>query len=113
MLGAALVLIGCVAQAYALWHIKSIVGFEVCMCVILLGLGFIFTTTNTLAMNEGREHAGEASALLGIMGYIVGGIVSPLVGIGEVLHSTAIVFVALGILIAISALLTRRLTPEM
>lgn len=113
MLGAALVLIGCVAQACALWHIKSIVGFEVCMCVILLGLGFIFTTTNTLAMNEGREHAGEASALLGIMGYIVGGIVSPLVGIGEVLHSTAIVFLALGVLIAISALLTRRLTPEM
>ena len=37
--------------------------------------------------------AGEASSLLGIAGYVVGAVVSPLVGLGNVLHSTAIAYV--------------------
>lgn len=111
--GAALVLVGSVAQAAALWMVKSIAVFEVCMGVMLFGLGLIFTTTNTLAMNEGRQHAGEASSLLGIGGYVVGAIVSPLVGLGNVMHSTAIAFVVLAILISVAALAARRLTPDL
>lgn len=111
--GAGLLAAGIAAQAIALWHIHSLWMFETCMCVSLLGLGLIFSTTNTLAMNEGREHAGEASAVLGVAGYAVGAVVSPLVGIGNILHSTAIVFVALAVLTGAFALLTRRMPPDL
>lgn len=111
--GAGLLAAGIAAQAISLWHIHSLWMFETCMCVSLLGLGLIFSTTNTLAMNEGREHAGEASAVLGVAGYAVGAVVSPLVGIGNILHSTAIVFVALAVLTGAFALLTRRMPPDL
>lgn len=111
--GAGLLAAGIAAQAIALWHIHSLWIFETCMCVSLLGLGLIFSTTNTLAMNEGREHAGEASAVLGVAGYAVGAVVSPLVGIGNILHSTAIVFIALAVLTGEFALLTRRMPPDL
>ena len=52
-----------------------------------------FTSTTTLAMECQRENAGVASALLGAMGFAFGGIVSPLVGLGNILTSTGLVFV--------------------
>ncbi len=112
-LGCLFVTIGVAAQAYALWHVKSFILFEVCMVTILFGLGLIFTVSNTLSMNEGRDHAGEASSVLGIVGYIIGAIVSPLVGVGNVLHSTAITYCVLAILILICALAARRLAPDL
>ncbi len=111
--GAALILAGCIGQALALYNVRSILLFEVCMGAILTGLGLVFTTTNTLAMNEGRQSAGEASSLLGIAGYVVGGVVSPLVGVGNVMHSTAITFVILALLIATTAFLSKRIAPDL
>ncbi len=64
-------------------------------------------------MNEGRQHAGEASAVLGVAGYAVGAVVSPLVGMGDILHSTAIVFVALTVITGVFALLTRHIAPDL
>lgn len=52
-----------------------------------------FTSTTALAMDCQRENAGTASALLGAVGFAAGGIVSPLVGLGNILSSTGIVFV--------------------
>lgn len=83
------------------------------MIPALFALGMIFTASNTLAMNEGRAQAGEASAVLGVVGYIVGAIVSPLVGIGEVLHSTAITFVIVTVFIVICAHGSRLLPPDL
>lgn len=51
--------VGC--EAVALWCVHSLLVFEIFMVIILLGLGLIFTTANTLSMNEGRAKAGEAS----------------------------------------------------
>jgi len=45
--------------------------------------------------------AGEASSLLGIAGYVVGAIVSPLVGLGNVLHSTAIAYVIVTLVVIV------------
>lgn len=83
------------------------------MIVILFALGLIFSTTNTLAMNEGRSQAGEASSVLGISGYVFGAIVSPLVGIGDVLHSTAIVFVSLTVLVIICSFGSKAIAPDL
>lgn len=111
--GAILIAIGAVAQAVALWSIHSIWVFEICMALILFGLGLIFTTSNTLAMNEGRDKAGEASALLGVAGYIVGAVASPMVGIGNLMHSTAITFVAIAVLLCVFAVMSRRVAVDL
>ena len=105
-------LFGVAGEATALYLIHSIWVYEAGMVVILFGLGLIFTTSNTLAMNEGRARAGEASSILGVSGYIVGAIVSPLVGLGNVLHSTALVYIALALLVFLFATSSRRLAPR-
>lgn len=111
--GAVVMAVGVLAEAVALYCIHSILLYEIFSIVMLFGLGLIFTTANTLAMNEGRESAGEASALLGISGYVVGAAVSPIVGIGNVLHSTAITYVLLGIVAFAFALASRRLASDL
>ena len=111
--GAWILAVGIVAESIALWHIHSIWVFEACMVVALFGLGNIFTASNTLAMNEGRAQAGEASSILGIAGYIVGAIVTPVVGIGNILHSSAVTFVIITAAVLIFALLTRTLPADL
>ena len=83
------------------------------MVTMLFAGGMIFSVSNTLAMNEGRAKAGEASALLGVSGYIVGAIVAPLAGIGNVMHSTAIVFLVLLAFVLVFSFLTYRLKPDL
>lgn len=87
--------------------------FELLLLPILFCSGMIFTVGNTLAMNEGRHTAGDASALLGIVGYIFGAIVSPLMGQGNVLHATAIAFVSMPVLVLVMAYLSYRLAPDL
>ena len=79
---------------------------------MLFAGGMIFSVTNSLAMNEGRAQAGEASALLGVSGYLVGAIVAQLVGIRNILHSTAIVFLVLLLLVVIFSVWTFRLKSD-
>lgn len=112
-LGAWIMLAGVTLQAVALYNIHNIWIFEGAMVVILFSLGLIFSTTNTLAMNEGRSQAGEASSILGIGGYIVGAVVSPLVGMGNILHSTALVYIALAIVIFICSQASSHLSPDL
>lgn len=107
--GTSILTIGTIAQALALWRIHSIYVFEICMALILFGLGLIFTTTNTLAMDEGRQNTGEASALLGVAGYIFGAIASPMVGLGTVNHATAITILVLSAITISLALTAKRL----
>ncbi|MCM1309581.1 MAG: multidrug effflux MFS transporter [Bacteroides sp.] len=108
-----IVVIAVGAQAYALWHIHNFWLFEALMVGMLFGMGMIFTASNTLAMNEGRQHAGEASAILGLVGYVVGAIVSPLVGMGNILHSTAWVFIALAINLLVLNIFAYRLPQDL
>lgn len=64
-------------------------------------------------MNEGKAGAGGASAIIGIAGYIFGAIVSPLVGLGDIMHSTAIVFIAVAAIVLVCALFSRRLPVDL
>lgn len=112
-IGTVILLAGVIGEAFALWRIHNLILFEVFAVVILFALGLIFSTTNTLAMNEGRLKAGEASSILGIAGYIVGAVVSPLVGIGNILHSTAIALVLLAILVTIAARASMKIAPDL
>ena len=85
--------------------------YEALMFCLLFGMGMTFTSTTALAMEAQRANAGTASALLGALGFAAGGIVSPLVGIGDIMHSTGIIFVicaCCSMLCTLSALGRRR-----
>ncbi len=72
---------------------SSVWVFEGLLLFLLFTLGLTFTSATTLAMENAREQAGTASALLGAAGFLFGSIVSPLVGLGNILTSTGITFV--------------------
>lgn len=67
--------------------------YELLLVAVLFMMGMTFTTSTALAMECERTNAGTASALLGAVCFSFGGIVSPLVGIGNILVSTGVIFV--------------------
>ena len=108
-----LLVFACV-EAAVMWLLPhTFLAFELLLLPMLFCCGMIFTAGNTLAMNEGRATAGDASALLGMMGYVFGGIVSPLVGQGNILHATGIAFVVIALITLLFAILAFRLQPEL
>lgn len=78
------------------------------------GVGYIFTSASTLSMEEGRKYVGAAAAVLGALGFLFGGIVSPLVGIGEIISTTLIIQSANAVLVLLFALIgyRRRVVPS-
>lgn len=59
--------------------------YEISTIFMLFSIGLVLTGSTTVAMNLGRECAGAASAVVGGIGYIAGGIISPLVSVGNIL----------------------------
>lgn len=114
VVGAAILFVSVSAEAVVLMCADSRFWlYEALLVPSMFALGMIFTMSNTLAMNEGKADAGTASAFLGIVGYIFGAIVPPLVGMGDVLHPTAVTFEALAVLVVVFALLSRRIAPDL
>lgn len=102
-----------IAQCICFYCVNNVWVYEALNLPMLVCLGMLFTVGNTLAMNEGRDCAGDASALIGLMGYIFGSIVSPLVGLGDMLHSTAITIVVLSVLVLIFTRMSRVLPADL
>lgn len=67
--------------------------YELLLIAMLFCMGLTFTSSTALAMECERQRAGTASALLGAASFTFGGVVSPLVGLGDILASTGMVFV--------------------
>lgn len=109
LVGGIISLVSVGLQIPVLWTGKSFWAYEILLLPMLAGLGMIFTVGNTLAMDEGRTQAGDASAVLGIAGYFFGAVVAPLVGIGDVLRSTAVTCCILAVIVLVFAILSRRL----
>ncbi|MDE6410206.1 MAG: multidrug effflux MFS transporter [Muribaculaceae bacterium] len=102
-----------IAQFVCFYTVDNVWVYEALNLPMLVCLGMLFTVGNTLAMNEGRECAGDASALIGLMGYVFGATVSPLVGLGDMLHSTAITILVLSVLVLIFARMSRVLPADL
>ncbi|MDE6637803.1 MAG: multidrug effflux MFS transporter [Muribaculaceae bacterium] len=83
-----------VAEAVVMWFKCPFLLYEIFAIPMLLFSGMIFSSANTLSMEVGRDEAGTASAILSVVKYIFAAVVSPLVGLGDMFHSTAIAFVA-------------------
>lgn len=82
--------------------------FEILLFLLLSMVGLSFTASNALAMESEQDNAGIASALLGTAGYAFGGLVSPLVGIGDMMVSAGILF----LIFSLSACVCARLTTS-
>lgn len=110
---ALMLIIVAAAQFICFYLVDNIWVYEALNLPMIFSLGMLFTVGNTLAMNEGRQCAGDASALIGLAGYVFGATVSPLVGLGNILHSTAITIAALASITLVFAFMSRRLTPDL
>lgn len=87
----------------------SFLVYEGLTFIMLFFMGFIFPSATSLIMDEGRSAIGSASALCGAVSYVFGGLVSPLVGIGDVLQSSSlIVFVSAACALALAIISRRR-----
>lgn len=74
-----------VAGAIAvLLNMSDFIIYELPTFIMLFGIGLVLTGSTSQAMNLGRECAGAASAVIGGIGYIAGGLVSPLVSYGNI-----------------------------
>lgn len=62
--------------------------YEILTFIMLVSVGFILTSATTLAMDEGRSMVGTASAIFGASGFLFGGLVSPIVGLGNIMTTT-------------------------
>lgn len=100
------------AQFFCYLFVDNVWVYEALNLPMLFALGMLFTVGNTLAMNEGRKFAGDASAFLGLAGYVFGAIVSPLVGLGDIERSTGIVILALSALTLVFAHLSKDLPAD-
>lgn len=107
------IFITAIGQAICLYTVNNVWVYDAWNVVLTFCMGMLFTVANTLAMNEGRQCAGDASALIGLTGYIFGGVASPLVGIGNVLHSEAITLLGYSVLVLILTLMARVLPPDL
>ncbi|MDE6854510.1 MAG: multidrug effflux MFS transporter [Muribaculaceae bacterium] len=111
--GAILLMSSVLILSVALWCIDNFWAYELLLLPMLFALGMIFTVTNTLAMNEGKAVAGAASAVLGIVGYIFGAIAAPIVGMGDIMHSTASVMTVLAAITLVFAVRARRIPADL
>ena len=62
--------------------------YESITFIMLFGVGLVLTGATSYAMNLGRKCAGAASAVIGGIGYIAGGVVSPLIGNGNIIATS-------------------------
>lgn len=77
--------------------------YEVAICVMLFFVGITLTSSSGHAMESARGEVGTASALLGAVGFVVGAVVAPLMGLGNMMVSAAIVYVVAALFTALFA----------
>lgn len=84
-IGTFLALTGAIA---AISGLPGFIVYEAPTFVMLFGIGLVLTGSTSQAMNLGRTRAGAASAVIGGIGYIAGGLASPLVSYGNICQTS-------------------------
>ena len=114
LIGSMLIFVMVIFQWCSYLISDSFICYEIFTFLMMNGVGYIFTSASTLSMEEGRKYVGAAAAVLGALGFLFGGIVSPLVGIGEIMSTTLIIQSANAVLVLLFALIgyRRRVVPS-
>lgn len=112
-LGAWISMAAVIGEAVCLLIVDSFLMLELLLLPLLFAMGMIFTVGNTLAMNEGRNNAGAASAILGLFGYVFGAAISPVMGMGNILHTTAWVFIFMGAIVLVLSYMAYRMPGDL
>ncbi len=94
--GAALVI--AVLQIVLIFTANSFLTYEIVSALLLLFVGIGITSSTSLAMDEGREYTGAAAAIVGAIGFVFGGVVSPIVGYGDIQITTAVLQIIIALL---------------
>lgn len=92
-------------QILAACYFDTFIAYEAITFMILFSLGFIFPSGTTLGMTEGKRSIGAASAILGASGFAFGGVVSPLVGMGDMMVTSGCVMLGCALLAFTAALI--------
>lgn len=81
-------LLSVIGTITAIVDLSSFIIYEIPTFLMLFGIGLVLTGSTSQAMNLGRNCAGTASAVIGGIGYIAGGLTSPLVSYGSITISS-------------------------
>ena len=111
--GAVIMTLCSLVQFVCIREIGSFISYEATMFLIVIGLGLVFSSVTTLSMNEGRQLPGSASAIFGAVGFLFGGAVSPLVGIGDILNTSSTLIIICSIICLCLALVSYRREESM
>lgn len=71
----------------------SVMVVEGILFLFLVFLGLIIPSSTMLALALERENSGNASAILGFLMFLFGGVFSPLTGLGDMLQTTGLIMV--------------------
>lgn len=91
--GALGLLLTAVLTAFSLCRSLPFLVFEVSLFPMLFCVGMLTPVAITLALRSVTANRGMASALLGAVPFFLGGVVAPLTGIGNMLHSMSLIVV--------------------
>ncbi|MDE6266990.1 MAG: multidrug effflux MFS transporter [Muribaculaceae bacterium] len=100
-----------IGEAVVMYLALPFVWYEILVIPMLVGSGMLFSSANSLGMEEGKSDAGTAGAILNVVKYVFAAAVAPLVGIGNMLHSSAVCFVAVAVIALILVIPAIRLKP--
>lgn len=79
---------------------------ESALLCTLFCIGIILPSSTTLAMEPVAQYSGNASAILGFATFFVGGLCSPLAGLGNMMISTSVIMIVTALLAAAITLYT-------
>ena len=85
-----------IATAGVLVADMGVIWVEAALLLLLFFLGMILPTSTTLALQLERDNSGSASAVLGFLTFLFGGVFSPLAGLGNMIVSTSVIMVLCG-----------------
>jgi len=96
--GAYLFLLSAVIIAFALIGDLPIYAVIAGFMLLMFSLGFTEPTASYLAMQKAPHYAGAASAILGFTMFFAGGLISPVVGLGNMMITTSVVILLMAVL---------------
>lgn len=82
--------------------------FEGLLFLMILCCGILIPVGNMQALEAEPDNKGIAAALAGALAFLFGGMAAPLVGIGNLIHSTLILFMVCAFMSLLSYLYARK-----